>query len=415
MLTSSRRAILELRVVDLQGIEGGRPDRAPARIHEEMERGEGAVDRPRHAFILQHPVEPGPKLGAEGRRFLASIRIPHDFERGRAGGGGDGVRVEGAGVEDLLAAACLGLVEVQVVEYLLAPGHGAARQAARDDLGVGAHIGCHAETPLGAAGGDAEAGNHLVEDQRHAVLRRQLPQEAEKLERMGHEPERAAGRLQDRGGDVVVGLERGACRLFVARRQQDHLGCEVGQHAGRRRTVEVRDVAGGHVVMPAVEVALETHDLVLAGVGAGEAERHVRRLGAGGGEAHALRARHHFAHDLRPAHLALVVGAGMRAVRQRLLDRRQHFRSAVAEQQGAVAAGVIDVLVAVPVPLARALGPHDVDSVGLHVARIVNDARGQDVPGLGRERRRAWRLRQVGLNDAGVGGEQVRARWRCRL
>ena len=139
--------------------------------------------------------------------------------------------------------------------------------------------------------------------------------------------------------------------------------------------------------MPAVEVTLEAHDLVLAGVRTGEAERHVRRLGAGGGEAHPLRTRHHFAHDLRPAHFALMVGAGVCAVRQRLLDGGEDLRSAVAEQQGAVAAGVVDVLVAVPVPLARALGPRDVDAVGPHMARIVDDAGGQDVPGLSRERR----------------------------
>ena len=138
---------------------------------------------------------------------------------------------------------------------------------------------------------------------------------------MGHEPEGAAGRLQNRSGDAVVGFERGARGLFVARRQQNHLGSEIGQHAGGRRAVEVRHVAGGHVIVPAVEVALEAHDLVLAGMRAGEAERHVGRLGAGGGEADPFRARHELAHDLRPAYLALVVGAWVRAVGQRILDR----------------------------------------------------------------------------------------------
>ena len=86
----------------------------------------------------------------------------------------------------------LGRVEVQVVEKLLAPGHGAAGQAAGDDLGVGAHVGRDAEMPLRAAGSDAETGYHLVEDQHHAVLRRELPQEAKELGGVGHEPEGAA-------------------------------------------------------------------------------------------------------------------------------------------------------------------------------------------------------------------------------
>ena len=185
-------------------------------------------------------------------------------------------------MEDLLAPAFPGRIEIQVVENFPAPGHGAARQAAGDDLGVGAHVGGDAEIPLRAAGGDAEPGNHLVDDQHRAVLRRQLPQEAEKLRHMGHEAEGATGRLQDRRRDIVVALEGGARGFPITGRQQDHLGCEVGQHARRRRPVEVRGVAGGHVIVPAVEVTLEAHDLVLAGMRAGEAERHVGRLGAGG-------------------------------------------------------------------------------------------------------------------------------------
>ena len=155
--------------------------------------------------------------------------------------------------------------------------------------------------------------------------------------------------------------------------------------------------------MPAVEVALEAHDPVLAGMRPGEAECHVGRLGAGRGEAHALRTRHQLAHDLRPADLALVIGARMGAVRQRLPNRVEHLRPAVTQQQGAVAAGVVDILVAVLVPLARALGPGDVDAVRLQIARVVDDAGRQELPGFGRESSRARRLRPVGLDDGGVG------------
>ena len=76
-----------------------------------------------------------------------------------------------------------------------------------------------------------------------------------------------------------------------------------------------------------------------------------------GCEAHPLRARHQLAHDLRPADFALVVGARVCAVRHGVLDGGKDLRPAVAKQQSAMTAGKIDILVAVPVPLARPLGP----------------------------------------------------------
>src|SRR5258707_148263 len=70
-----------------------------------------------------------------------------------------------------------------------------------------------------------------------------------------------------------------------------HQIAEIGQalrHAGRRCAVKVRIGARRHIVMPTMEVAGETHDLVLAGVGTREPDRHVRGLGARGREAHFL-------------------------------------------------------------------------------------------------------------------------------
>jgi len=53
---------------------------------------------------------------------------------------------------------------------------GAARQPARNDLGERRQIGRDAEVRLGAARRVAEAGDHFVEDQHHAVALRQRPQ-----------------------------------------------------------------------------------------------------------------------------------------------------------------------------------------------------------------------------------------------
>ena len=151
-----------------------------------------------------------------------------------------------------------------------------------------------------------------------AVSSRRL---ARKPARQRRHAERAAGRLDQRGRDVAVGGERGAQRVGVARLEQQRVGGDLGEHARRRRAVEMARVARGHVVVPAVEVRLEADDLAPAGERAGEPHRHQRRLGAGRGEAHALGARHQPLDGLGPAHLERVVGAEVGAARERLLHR----------------------------------------------------------------------------------------------
>ena len=60
----------------------------------------------------------------------------------------------------------------------------------------------------------------------------------------------------------------------------------------------------------------------------------------------------------------------------------------MAEQHGAVAAEVIDILVAVDVPLARARGARNVDRIGVEVARVVGDAARQHLMGALEQSRR---------------------------
>ena len=161
-------------------------------------------------------------------------------------------------------------------------------------------------------------------------------------------------------------------------------------------------VAAGHMVVPAVEMPLEPHQRVLAGEGARQPHRHQRRLGAGGGEAHPLDRRHKALDRLRPAHLARVVGAEMRALRQRLGHRRRHRRMPVAEQQRAMAAVEVDIAVAVHVPFVRPLGAGDVDAVGIEVARIMRDAAGKQRGGLRGQLGRSLGAAGVGGDNAGV-------------
>ena len=57
-----------------------------------------------------------------------------------------------------------------------------------------------------------------------------------------------------------------------------------------------------------------------------------------------------------------------------LLDRLDDLRMAMAEQQGAMAAEIVDVAIAVDIPFPRPLGARDVEPVGFDIARIVGDA-----------------------------------------
>ena len=58
----------------------------------------------------------------------------------------------------------------------------------------------------------------------------------------------------------------------------------------------------------------------------------------------------------------------------------------MAEQHRAMAAEIVDILVAVDVPFARPLGPADMDRIGIEVAGIVGDAAGQHFAGALKQR-----------------------------
>jgi len=123
-------------------------------------------------------------------------------------------------------------------------------------------------------------------------------------------------------------------------------------------------------------------DEVSTGEGARKPQRQVRGLGAGRGEAHAPGARDQALHELGPAHLGFVRGAPVRALRHLLLHRLDHGRMRVAEQQRAMPAEIIDVLVAVDVPLARSRRARRVDRIRQQGAGIVGQPGRNGLAGL---------------------------------
>ena len=242
--------------------------------------------------------------------------------------------------------------ELQQREDIASPGHGAAWESPRQDLRQAGHVRQDAEEGLGAARGHPEARNHLVEDEEGAGLLRQVPDLGQEGGVQGHGAVGGPCGLDDDGSDIVLRLQGAAQRLRIVL-GHEHLGLE----DGRRDAHRLRRGPGGegeadNAVVPAVEVAVETHQPLPAGEGAGETHGHHCRLGAGAGEAHHLRRRHQALHPLRPAYLHLMAGAVVGALLELLRGRPRDLRVRVAEEEGAVAHYVVDNLVAVHVPLA---------------------------------------------------------------
>ena len=214
-----------------------------------------------------------------------------------------------------------------------------------------------------------------------------------------------AGWLDDHGGDVGVALQRTADGVDVAGRQAVERFHRLPRDAEGRRDVVVR-----HTLAPETtscqpwKWSSNLISLRAAGEGAGEADRHHRRLGAGAVEAHLLATGDEVDDLPRPLDLEAVGGAVVGAGLHLLRDRRDHIRVAVAEDEGAVAHDVVDQLVAVGVPFVAALGAVDVDREGVEAAGVVGQAAGKDLQAPGsralltrgacagiRPRSRAWR------------------------
>jgi len=290
---------------------------------------------------------------------------------------------------------------VELADEVLAAGDAAAGHAAGEYLGHGREVGGDADSSLQAAGRDAETAHDFVEYQRGGVLLRDLAQLAQHGVRGRHGTGAGAERLDQHGGDVVACGQQVLHGGHVVDRHEDDAGRDFAQHAGRGRAVEVVLGAERDVVVPAVEVALETDDLFLAARGARDSQREVRCLSAGRREAHALGGRHHLADELRPLDLKLGAGGKVHALLQLRLRGGDDLRVLVAEQQRAVAAVVVDVFVAVEIPFAGAERVVAVDAVGPQPAGVVDDAARQHLYGLAVALRGALSAAAIRVHDAG--------------
>src|SRR6185295_19286258 len=117
------------------------------------------------------------------------------------------------------------------------------------------------------------------------------------------------------------------------------------------------------VVVDAVVLALELHDLGAAGVGPRDAHRVHRRLGAGYGHPGLPDPAGHLLDQLHRLDLVLRGQGEADAAAHPLVDVVVHAGVAVAEDDRAVAQPQVDVLVAVHVPDPATLAAVDVDGV----------------------------------------------------
>ena len=182
-------------------------------------------------------------------------------------------------------------------------------------------------------------------------------------------------RLDDHGGDVVALLleQPAEEREIVVARRNDRVGDRVRDPPAPGETDRlvgitelghvVRRYADQGVVVDAVILALELHDLVAAGEGTGDPHRVHRRLGPGHGHARHVDPAGELLHELHRPDLILAREREADALAHLLVDVVVDPVVAVAEDDRAVAHPQVDVLVLVLVPDPAALAAVDIDGV----------------------------------------------------
>ena len=275
-----------------------------------------------------------------------------------------------------------------------APGQRGARISAGDDLGKRRQIRRDLVEALRATGGAAESGDHFIEDEDDAVFRRDLAQIGQELRGEWDLAEACAGRFENDGGDIVALLADRLHECDVVGWADDRAVDHASQYPRRDR-----GVVESHLVMPAVEVWSESQNDGLPCVSSGNPQRELRRLGSGNGKSDALGAGNQLPDPVRPLQLELMSSAVVDSARDLLPHRFHHLRMAVAQDQSAMAAEVIDIAVVVDVPLAGAFGAGDIDRMGHQIADIVGDPAGKDFASLGVAIPRSGRLANVGFDQ----------------
>ena len=282
---------------------------------------------------------------------------------------------------------------IQHLQHICAAGQSGARIPTRQDLGERGEVRRHSVELLRSSGRTTEARDHFVEDQKHAMPCGHFAQAPQSFPGRRDLSKCRSGRLENQRRDVVARSEPVLHLLEVIRRGHQSVlhdsGNDTGRAAGRK----------ANMVMPAMEVPGEAYDLALAGECARHAQREVRGLRAGHRETHPLCGWDHLLNQFGPLHFQCVAGAVMYALRGLRRDRFHDCRLTVTKDQRAVSAEIIDVLVAVHIPFARARGPLHIDRVRLQEAADVGNAVRQQRFGPVVQGSGTGRLFRIGAED----------------
>jgi hypothetical protein len=123
------------------------------------------------------------------------------------------------------------------------------------------------------------------------------------------------------------------------------------------------------------------------------------------GEAYPLGARYEPAHPLAPLDFLLVTRAVVGAAQRLLAHGLRDLSRIVPEEQSAMPHPVVDIAVAVDVPLVGAIGAGDIERERLHAAVVVRHRVGEDAPGALVQRARGGQCVGVALLELGRRGE----------
>ena len=239
----------------------------------------------------------------------------------------------------------------QHVEDVFSAAEGADGEPAADDLSEAPQIRRHAERRRCAAGGQAEPGDHLVEDEQRAHGVAGGTQALEKAGGRRHHTHVGGDRFHDHArhrvvelGDDVVG-------------DDDGVGHGRRRYPRRARKPEGGDAAatpGQEGVGMAVVAAVELHHPVAPRVPTSDAHRAHGCFGTRRHKANARTPGNSCAHGLGQEHFGLARGAVGGAPRGRLGDGVGHNRVGMSEEHGAVGLHHVDVARALDVPQIRA-------------------------------------------------------------
>ena len=309
------------------------------RREEQREHGPDAVDPHGDPFCPEKVQE----TGAEIRRPPVNLfvgRIPQDVQRRDSRGHGERVPREGARLVN-------GSGRGQMLQDGSVAADRADRQSSPDNLAQAGEVGADAGQGLPAAVCKTESGDHLVEDQKRAVLSRDFPQGFEESRARRHDPHVSGDRLDNDAGDLLP--ETGEYFANGVGIVEWNRNREFGQGSGDSRAPRdpERGDAGTRLdqqrVGMAVVAANELDDLFPARPAAGQANGGHGRLGSGTHHTDRFDGRKSGNDSLGHGDLRQGRRPIARPPAGRLTDGGDNLRSAVAEDHRPPGGDVVDV------------------------------------------------------------------------